>query len=66
MKQDKGLFSSANIFQIVDVVFRWSCIIAVLGMLLAESSPFPPRQVTGMFHPFVLTTTTTQFSRLTL
>ena len=65
MKQDKGLFSSANIFQIVDVVFS-SCIIAVLDMLLAESSPFSPRQVTGMFHAFVLTTTTTQFSRLTL
>ena len=34
-----GLFSSANILQIADVALKSSCLLAVLAMFLAISSP---------------------------
>ena len=54
---DKGLFSTANIFQLADVfhqVVFLLCFLPIVHLLL-------PRETSKMFRQFVLTTKTTQF-----
>ena len=57
---DKGLFSTANILQIADVVRQ---VVLVLFLLCFESIVrlFLPRETSEVFRHFVLTTKTTQF-----
>ena len=52
---DKGLFSTANILQIADVVRP-----VVFLLFLANSCLFLPRETSEMFHHFFLTTKTIQ------
>ena len=56
---DKGLFSTANILQIADVVRQ---VVLVLFLLCFESIVrlFLPRETSKVFRHFVLTTKTTQ------
>ena len=56
---DKGLFSTANILQIADVVRQ---VVLVLFLLCFESIVrlFLPRETSEVFRHFVLTTETTQ------